>query len=343
MFGRFTATAEPTGIVENFLHGKTSVWIGALSFEERCIASLQQLANLPTRLDRGFLLKYSTKVEPQYQDVRLRKGHLDIITRLGDRVFKDGCLQVEVDPYSFEAFSIVFNEIIAKSKTTLVICDVTCFTKIHTLALAAGIQRHSEYVGCIVVHAVPENYVMGDSRSDAIGWRDVIVAPLAAKATLFNETRGRGIILLGHEADRLVVALAELEPAGGTVLLSTTEGRPDLRRISQRFNRKVLRHLMRLRSHTWRTEILDVSDLERLHSCVGSEIHVAKEFQAPVVLFPFGPKPLVLLTALQLSAEYSEAAWFVYPVPASYDINYTEGIQGCLWLTPAAQPVSDVD
>ena len=89
-----------------------------------------------------------------------------------------------------------FDRIITEARPRWIVCDLTCLTKLHTIALATELRRHSETVGCVIVHSIPENYVLKDSNSEAIGWRDVIVAPLAANASLFNETRGRGIILL---------------------------------------------------------------------------------------------------------------------------------------------------
>lgn len=336
ILGNVVATATPELVLEMLTVSERSVWIGSLSFEERCCGSLSQLSRSGARLTHGYLIRYGTNVQPQYEDIRRRSAHLGELNRLAQNVFLNDLQLVDAEPYSFEHCSEAFDKIILESDPTLLVCDITCLTKIHALALAAAVYRNARTRRCAVVHSIPENYLIGDESGKGTGWRDVIVAPLAATATLFNESRSRGIILLGHESDRLIVALAELEPAGGVILLATTAQRPDLRRISQRFNQKIIRHLTRMRSHTWRTETLDISDMEGLRRSVSSEIVLAKDFAAPVILFPYGPKPLLFLSALQLCAEYPEASWFVYPVPASYDVNYTEGTQGCIWVTPAA-------
>jgi hypothetical protein len=57
-------------------------------------------------------------------------------------------------------------------------------------------------------------------------------------------------------------------------------------------------------------------------------------FMAKSPLFPFGPKPLVLFTALEVARFYPEASWFIYPKPYYYDVDYTEGYGETLWFLP---------
>ena len=56
---------------------------------------------------------------------------------------------------------------------------------------------------------------------------------------------------------------------------------------------------------------------------------------APVILFPYGPKPLIFVSAFELALEYPEASWFVYPIPSAYDTAYSEGIDETVWLRQA--------
>ena len=173
----------------------------------------------------------------------------------------------------------------------------------------------------------PENY-SGIPRHElrADGWKDVLVTPLSDHSRFFNEGGSRGLLLLGHEADRVVIALAEIEPAGGVILSSFSVDRPDLREESKRRNAKIVQQLLTMRSATWRVEQAELTDTDSLGTILRTEIQSAKNKKAPVILFPFGPKCLVFACALQLAAEYFDNAWFVYPIPSSYDPNYTEGV-----------------
>ncbi|MGH8601478.1 MAG: hypothetical protein ACREXR_01460 [Gammaproteobacteria bacterium] len=73
-------------------------------------------------------------------------------------------------------------------------------------------------------------------------------------------------------------------------------------------------------------------DISSLDAAVEREIVAAKQRNAPVILLPNGPKSLVFFTALKLCTEYPNASWFVYPVPAGYDVDYSEGTAGISWF-----------
>lgn len=205
------------------------------------------------------------------------------------------------------------------------------------LALAAILAQGKHRFDWAVAYTAPENYGTlvntPSSTKKGAGWRDIIVAPLADTASLFNESHSRGIIMTGHEADRLIVGLAELEPSGGLIINTDTPHRPDLRYMSERLNRKIIRQLTRMRASNWETKVIGMSDFSGLKKCISRELVLAQEYRAPIIFFPYGPKSLLFAIAMQLSSEYPSASWFVYPVPSSYDVNYTEGIESTIWLT----------
>jgi hypothetical protein len=89
-----------------------------------------------------------------------------------------------------------------------------------------------------------------------------------------------------------------------------------------------------MRSADWSRRILDMDDLNGLNNSVAQEVAAARKYSAPVILFPFGPKSLLFLTAFLLTAEYPDASWFVYPIPTSYDVDHSEGIERTVWLIP---------
>jgi hypothetical protein len=216
--------------------------------------------------------------------------------------------------------------------------DITCLTKIHTMALAATLASGYQRLNWTLGYTVPENYAnFEDTDNQGSGWKDVIIAPLGGTALLFNETASRGVVLTGHEADRLVVALAEIEPSGGVVIAAESRGRPDLRVVSERRNRQILRQLTGARDSSWTSRVLAATDIRGMTETVQGEIVRAKEKRAPVILFPYGPKPLIFAAAFELVRAYPEASWFVYPIPARYDADYTEGIAETFWLVPAGR------
>jgi hypothetical protein len=99
-----------------------------------------------------------------------------------------------------------------------------------------------------------------------------------------------------------------------------------LKEESKRRNAKIVQQLLTMRSFAWtnaEVELMDAAEVSRVVSC---QVALAQKKKAPVILFPFGPKCLIFACALELAEQYYDNAWFVYPIPASYDPYYTEGI-----------------
>jgi hypothetical protein len=323
---------ESASVILGAAGGSRAAWFGALSFEDRCCASAV-VATHDRRLDSAMLLDYSTDVHPS-DEAKDRKERQWVVFDKLQRTGKIDTLERRtIDPYSFRDLREALDSFVAaQGADTAIIFDITCMTKIHALSLAAALAEWPYESRWLVGYTTPENYGnWGDARRGA-GWRDVIVAPLAETAVLFNEAASRGIVITGHEADRLIIALGELEPSGGSILVASADKRPDLRYVSERLNHKVIRQLTRMRSQQWHQYVVGVSDIVRLRKVVEDEIQLAKQYSAPVLLFPYGPKPLLLFSATQLAFRYPEASWFVYPIPASYDLNYSEGIDKTLWF-----------
>jgi len=210
-------------------------------------------------------------------------------------------------------------------------------TKLHVMALAAAVAEWPKDIPWVVAYTVPENYGHMGKSGRTPGWRDVIVAPLADTAALKNEEQGRGLIVPGHESDRLIVALAEIEPSSGVILVADTPKRPDLRMLSERVNQKILRQLTRKRLGEWITNVVGLAAFSELAAVMGTQIRRASSEGAPILLFPFGPKSLIFSVALQLASKYPESSWFVYPIPFSYDLDYSDGIGQIVWLGPRSR------
>jgi hypothetical protein len=313
---------------------RSSLWVGALSFEDRSLSSLTALEAEGVCLTWGIALDYNTDVRPGEDAERRRMTNWRAMQRVGQAVFRQGIRRVAVNAYAFTDLERLIERELCDGHADYMVLDVTCTTKIHALAAAAALVQVPVSVRWSVAYTVPESYsTITESRESREGWRDVIVAPLGESATLLNESAGRGIILPGHEADRLIVALAELEPPGGIIAVGNTTRRPDLRLLSEVRNRKTLGRLTRLKGADWRRTLVDVEDVGSMRHLVAGEIKRARDSRAPAILFPYGPKLLIFAAAYELARSYSEASWFVYPIPMSYDSSYSEGAEEVLWLT----------
>lgn len=311
---------------------KHTCWIGALSFEDRCVASVQWLQSKSVHIESAVALNYSTQVRPALEDKRRREANRKAFKVVGQDVFTTPWQELTTEPYAFQAIQSLVGEIVTKRNIDFAIFDLTCLTKIHALGLAATLATTLKDLRWLIAYSSPENYGQLDSVSKTLGWKDIIVAPLAETAVLLYEAHSRGIIVTGHEAERLTVGLTEIEPSGGVIVVGDSAKRPDLGRLTQRVNRRVVSHLMKLRSSKWTTVVVDIGDTSPLDALISGEIAEARQNNAPVILFPNGPKSLVFSAALKLCQEYSDASWFVYPVPAAYDVNYSEGIAGTYWF-----------
>lgn len=327
-------TTFQTSVLRNHIDDSLhALWIGAQSFEERCTGSLLDLEKNNIHFSKGMAFNYRTQVKPTLEYKQLREKNLRVILNLQKKVCTEGIMQQDIDPYSFQEIQNSVKSIIIDSKSEFVIFDITCMTKVHSLAIAALLAQWQYNFKWAVSYTIPENYIFEDPTK-AAGWRDVIIAPLAETALLFNERHSRGIIIPGHEADRLIVALAEIEPSGGIILISATQNRPDLRNVTNRRNQKVVRQLTKMRSSNWETQDIEIKELDILTKYITNEVSLAKKYGAPLIFFPYGPKSLLFFTAYQLSLLYPESSWFVYPIPFSYNVNYSEGIEKTMWIIP---------
>jgi len=324
-------------IVQQSMTAERAVWIGAASFEDRCTASLSALASAGAVFTEAIVLDYGNS-SGSAVEVDLRRKNISKMRELGARLLRQEPRLFVVNAYSFQELQ---DCILALSgDADLVVADISCFTKIHTLALASCLPTMSRLPIHYIAYSVPESYTHLGSRRALPGWRDIIVAPLSDCAGLVNETHGRGVIIPGHEADRLIVGLAELEPSGGIIIHAETSRRLDLRYVSETANRKALRQLTKKHPEAWKTYIVGTEEYSVLASRVRREIDLARSNNAPVILFPYGPKSHVYCAGAVLASEYPESSWFVYPIPLLYDLEYSSGVERTVWLA-GSTPSSD--
>ena len=310
---------------------RASAWLGSVSFEERCIGSLIEFHRAGITVENTFVFEYKRAAVRTPEEIAARQANKESLELLAAGVSRRPVTHVPIEAYSFQEFADCLTEIVADSDLEAVVIDVSCLTKIHTLALASAIATWPRSVNLMIAYSVPENYGVSTTKRRSLGWKDILVAPLAETAHLLNESQGRGIIVPGHEADRLIIGLAEMEPAGGLVLMADTPRRPDLRFLCERANQRVLKQLTVKHPEKWRREIVPLLNTSAVPRLVDKEIHAAAAANAPILLFPFGPKIILFLVATRLASSYPGGSWFVYPVPFGYSVDYSTGIEQTLW------------
>jgi len=303
-----------------------------VSFEERSVASLRDLQQRGAALSRVVLFHYTTSIKPEISGESLRAANLETMRGFARSLTGEDPEVVPLEPYSFRAGAKIVESVDVRACDQVLI-DISCLTKVHAIAIATVLGRMQDStLRARLVYTVPENYPGIPSSADAQSWSDIIVAPLSETARFFNENSGRGIVLVGHESARPIVGLSEIEPAGGRIVLTWSRRRPDLGEMSFRKNHQVIRQLEAMRVADWRHVWLELCNFETLAKLVAEEVGRASKQEAPVIMFPYGPKPHVFGIAYELARCYFENSWFVYPVPTSYDAYYSEGIEEVVWF-----------
>jgi hypothetical protein len=317
--------------VEQRLTGERVLWLGAISFEERCVGSVETLARLNIDIASAVLLNYPTTIAtPRSEDERRRRHYRKrLTTQLGAAT----AMQIiDVDPYVPLAAYRTLEQELRSYPDSILVTDVTCMTRAHALGLAAVLANNNTILArTIFSYTSPRRY--GPLRAASPdGWRETMVLPLVQGARLGNAGHARGLVVLGHEADRLAVAISEFEPEGGSLIFVDSPSRPDFGRTTRSNNRTLLEYWRLVGGDSWREVVLTVEGAASIASFVEREAELAAERNAPVVLYPYGPKITCLAAGLFLARVYPDRAWFAYPVPRSYDIDHTFGVGRTVWF-----------
>jgi hypothetical protein len=306
------------------LKGRSFSYVSVLSFEERCTAwpdTFGAQGCLPARL---FFVNYATRVEPPDEDRQLRATYRDRI-RATLKATKITSFE-KVNAFAAAALVELATNILNQSNDEPIVYDISCMTRVHLVALAQAIRRHRSLPELFFAYATPRSY--GFQKGLLLGWRDTLFVPINTKLSFRREGNARGLVFAGHSSERLSVALHELEPSSGVFVYAREEGRPDLLAKAKEVNKPIedrLRRLRMPRMDKWRIETLGLNDCDGLNALVSAEILQAKNQRGPIVLFPFGPKPMTLAASLVLAFRDDLYSLAVYPVPESFDVNYSSG------------------
>jgi hypothetical protein len=317
--------AEP-----GFLAG--ALWVGTLSYEERCLGSLYSLHRLGIVPEFGVVLRYSTTNDEENVCGDRIDVNAAIIERMAPMAFGRFLGTVSVSMYSTLSLENAILSLVSESKATCVLFDMTCMTKLHAIALA-GFLASGKLANWKIAYTQPDNYGSLDDR-EVNKWADVLIAPVTIGSSFGSEEASRGVIIAGFEVHRIMVALGEVEPPAGLILVGKTPGRPDQLKLSMRRHVHLIDRLTKRSRDRWKVVSPDIFDFAEVFTLIDQEVAIAAKDDAPILLFPFGPKPLVFGSCFRLVEKSDNAAWFLYTVPANHDLEYSEGVAKTTWFGP---------
>jgi hypothetical protein len=304
--------------------GTTSriVWIGAASFEERCVGSLQILQRSGRNIGAVVLLTYSKDRPNDPYNERRKLENIRRVHEIGDQIARVTDL-TQVEAYTFDSIIATVSEKLRGLDARDVILDISCFTRIHVIALAWLAASVRPDIRWRFAYTSPENYRV--SSRAAQGWQDLLLFSLDAPTISHDEAGSRGLLQPGHQSDRLQFSLGEVEPSGGTIMIAKTPNRPDWIRTCRMRNRELFERLTSSGLTDWKADSIDAINTRAIADIVDREVQIASSQEAPIVVFPYGPKWMLFVTSARLSQTYASGSWFVYAVPIRYDVH-SEGV-----------------
>lgn len=319
------------------LSSRPFVHVVVISSEDRSIASVEALCHLDCIPSRLLAFTY-----PRFQEIRAERRGPTNHDRLVTMMKPAKPLVKEVS--NAHAFSMLHRElanIIDRAQRLPIVIDFTCMTEVHLLALVSvamtATRLESELYFC---YTTPQYYSF--EEQGFIGWKDVLFVPIGDLTAASSDGHSQGLILPGHDGERLAVALQEYEPESGMILYTRPEGRPDFLLKAREANRTVAQRLLLLRSGpqsnaaetAWCEAGTMLDDLDQVLEISTALAEKARRTAGPLMLFPFGPKLVTLAAALAMTEERGLASWAVCPIPTRHrpDFTFGSGHTYCLAL-----------
>lgn len=318
------------------------VLVSAVSFERRGTATSKRLKESGIVPTEHYVFDYDTVAVPRDEDEAIRQLQREYY----ETCFRGSCRMtfLRKNPaFSFSRLVLQMTEILAASKSAAIYIDISCLTRVHLLAIVTAVTRVPIDTDQMrFAYTPPMSYAFeGGSQ---FGWRDVLHVPIGRPRQLTREGHALGVVLTGHEGERLAVALEELEPGSGIVVFSNTPGRPDFLYRSEEVNRGIVGRLRTLsvdvgleggdgKTPGWSIEIADVFDADKLSGLIDRVVLRARDLKAPLILYPFGPKVHTVVAAMKMACARGLDTWVVYPVPTRFQVHGTIGIGPTTFFT----------
>lgn len=303
-------------------------WLGAASFEDRCLGSAQLLTR-DNRLARACVLRYSTPTD--------RHGHeqATMNQNLLLREFERHNVEVSKrDALAYQTTSMArimadFTETSARDAGEGLVIDISCLTKLHVATLAVWLwenQHVLEQFAIYIAYTPPLQYGWQSKlHHNGAKFSELIHAPLVTGAPDSRIRMERSAVaLLGHEGARLRYALFALDVDRGFYCLSSSPELADARHIAEIENQQFLSDVNAGVAGKWTScDVMDM-DMAMLQKSVTSFMNSEPE-NARQVLIPFGPKPLVVQTVATILDFDESDLWISYPVVTSHSSKSSWG------------------
>lgn len=323
---------------------QVETFVLALSFEPRVTAAFEVYA-AQRGAGRLVCLDYRSTSTPGL-DAASRRSSAYAALSVSAKAAGWSIVRRNVDAYSSRGLRRILEEVASDSDRLVV--DLTCMTRAHAVAAASALAC----ISCewTTVYSLPDSY--GQLKANRGDWRDTLFVPLSEDSEFRNQGMSLGVLLLGHEAARVTIALEEIEPSAGIVLIAESAGRPDVHRLTERSNAETLAYLEslvsagpragRLRGASglsgWLRKHVDAADpAGSVSADIGRLVRDAKVAtpSVPIVLFPFGPKNLVFSVSYLLARLYPHWSWCICPVSRTHPLDYSFGVAGILTIRRA--------
>ena len=152
---------------------------------------------------------------------------------------------LHMDPY---ALLPVIGDLLEEQPDRLVV-EIGCLTRVTSWRLTQRFHVQTVLGQNSFCHTAPRRYEALLGKPSA-SWDRVQMLPLLAGA-LGNAGLAQGLILLGHESDRLLVAMSEFEADGAQIAISGSAGRPTFGAVARADNRTALTFRSLAGKGTW--------------------------------------------------------------------------------------------
>jgi hypothetical protein len=244
---------------------------------------------------------------------------------------------LSVHPYRYSEFLGIlgktYKEISESNERCAIVIDFSCFTKIHTVALAYWICQQKLSIPIVLAYSNPEIY--GNPYRNIWGkgkWITTLHIRLDLNSTESYSSTNI-IAILGHEGDRLRLSINEAEPDNGLVIKVLPKELPSRLSIVTDIQNSWLYHEIDKGLRDFSIKKIRYNDIEELIKLITTYCNAAKDKKSRIVLCPFGPKPFIYYTAFTILTSYSKLAWLYYPIPLSYDPDYSKGFDRTMWFS----------
>lgn len=319
-------------------------FVGALSFEDRCVGALHGLGSRGRRLN-GVIFDYGSEATPGSEAAEMRQRSWGRVSALCSQ-YDWNLERVSVNPYSVGDVRTLIEALAVPEQGRLVV-DITCMTKAHVLGAATALAGEDR--DWAVSYSKPQVYGSVGTSHQA-GWRGTLTLALGRDPSFHNQGLALGLLIPGAEVERAYIALEEIESSAGVIASVKSQSRPDLHLATAAGNRNLYDYLGKQRlagpkveesgfidvwgARSWvHRDIRETRVASDIFTTVGHLVESAKMLGGPIVLYPMGPKDAVFTAGLALSMLYEEASWAVYPVLVSHPLDYSEGVRAVQWVT----------